>query len=244
MEQIANLRKVRNDITRFMMTYKFALDELETKVEILIKEFQLLHDYNPIEHTKSRIKTPESILRKLKRKGVEVSLSSIKKHVKDIAGMRIICSFRSDIYRLSHMLQKQRDLTVLEVQDYIKNPKPNGYQSLHLLVEVPVYMSDREERVCAEIQIRTIAMDFWASLEHKIYYKYKKAVPPYLLQELKAAADSVTALDQKMEWLHNEISNTKDVSEEEEEGLYKLTINDQQIYLPTALRELFTTIDK
>ncbi|MGI6332473.1 MAG: GTP pyrophosphokinase [Zhaonellaceae bacterium] len=223
-----------------MMTYKFALDELETKVEILIKEFQLLHDYNPIEHTKSRIKTPESILRKLKRKGVEVSLSSIKKHVKDIAGMRIICSFRSDIYRLSHMLQKQRDLTVLEVQDYIKNPKPNGYQSLHLLVEVPVYMSDREERVCAEIQIRTIAMDFWASLEHKIYYKYKKAVPPYLLQELKAAADSVTALDQKMEWLHNEISNTKDVSEEEEEGLYKLTINDQQIYLPTALRELFT----
>jgi putative GTP pyrophosphokinase len=240
LEQIANLRKVRNDITRFMMTYKFALDELETKVEILIKEFQLLHDYNPIEHTKSRIKTPESILRKLKRKGVEVSLSSIKKHVKDIAGMRIICSFRSDIYRLSHMLQKQRDLTVLEVQDYIKNPKPNGYQSLHLLVEVPVYMSDREERVCAEIQIRTIAMDFWASLEHKIYYKYKKAVPPYLLQELKAAADSVTALDQKMEWLHNEISNTKDVSEEEEEGLYKLTINDQQIYLPTALRELFT----
>ncbi len=171
---------------------------------------------------------------------MEVSLSSIKKHVKDIAGMRIICSFRSDIYRLSHMLQKQRDLTVLEVQDYIKNPKPNGYQSLHLLVEVPVYMSDREERVCAEIQIRTIAMDFWASLEHKIYYKYKKAVPPYLLQELKAAADSVTALDQKMEWLHNEISNTKDVSEEEEEGLYKLTINDQQIYLPTALRELFT----
>jgi len=223
-----------------MMTYKFALDELETKVEILIKEFQLLHDYNPIEHTKSRIKTPESILRKLKRKGVEVSLSSIKKHVKDIAGMRIICSFRSDIYRLSHMLQKQRDLTVLEVQDYIKNPKPNGYQSLHLLVEVPVYMSDREERVCAEIQIRTIAMDFWASLEHKIYYKYKKDVPPYLLEELKAAADSVTALDQKMEWLHNEISNTKDVSEEEEEGLYKLTINDQQIYLPTALRELFT----
>jgi len=240
LEQIANLRKVRNDITRFMMTYKFALDELETKVEILIKEFQLLHDYNPIEHTKSRIKTPESILRKLKMKGVEVSLANIKKYVKDIAGMRIICSFRSDIYRLGHMLQKHKDLTVLEVQDYIKNPKPNGYQSLHLLVEVPVYMSDREERVCAEIQIRTIAMDFWASLEHKIYYKYKKAVPPYLLQELKAAADSVTALDQKMEWLHNEISNTKDVSEEEEEGLYKLTINDQQIYLPTALRELFT----
>ena len=235
MEQIANLRKVRNDITRFMMTYKFALDELETKVEILIKEFQLLHDYNPIEHTKSRIKTPESILRKLKRKGVEVSLSSIKKHVKDIAGMRIICSFRSDIYRLSHMLQKQRDLTVLEVQDYIKNPKPNGYQSLHLLVEVPVYMSDREERVCAEIQIRTIAMDFWA-LGIKFIISIKD-VPPYLLENLKLLR---CALDQKMEWLHNEISNTKDVSEEEEEGLYKLTINDQQIYLPTALRELFT----
>jgi len=209
LEQISDLRKVKNELTRFIMLYKFALDELETKIAILIQEFQLLHDYNPIEHTKSRIKKPESILRKLKRKGVPISLASIKEHVKDMAGMRIICSFISDIYRISDMLQNQRDITVLEVQDYIKNPKPNGYQSLHLLVEIPVFMSDCEERVCVEVQIRTMAMDFWASLEHKIYYKYKKEVPSYLLQELKTAADTVTALDQKMELIHNEIKKVK-----------------------------------
>jgi putative GTP pyrophosphokinase len=240
--QVDDLRRVKNELTRFVMTYKFALDELETKIKILSDEFQLLHDYNPIEHTKSRIKQPESILRKLNRKGVEISLDNIKEHVKDIAGMRIICSFISDIYRISDMLQRQRDLTVIEVQDYINNPKPNGYQSLHLLVEIPVFMSDREERVCTEIQIRTIAMDFWASLEHKIYYKYKKAVPSYLLQELKAAADSVRALDQKMEWLHNEINSMKEDQEDEEErDPTQLIINDQRFYLPSALRNLFNS---
>lgn len=241
MEQISDLRKVKNDLTRFIMVYKFALDELETKIEILIEEFQLLHDYNPIEHTKSRVKRPESILRKLKRKGLQISLANIKEHVKDMAGMRIICSFISDIYRISDMLQKQRDITVLEIQDYIKNPKPNGYQSLHLLVEIPVFMSDREERVCVEIQIRTMAMDFWASLEHKIYYKYKKVVPSNLLQELKAAADTVTALDQKMELIHNEIKKVKAAEEENEEGPHQLIINNQLFYLPAALRAIFST---
>lgn len=231
------------------MVYKFALDELKTRLEILKEEFQLFHEYNPIEHTKYRLKTPESIINKLHRKGVSLSLANIKKHVKDIAGMRITCSFLSDIYRIYEMLQNQRDLTILEVKDYIKNPKPNGYQSLHLLVEVPVFMSDREERVCVEIQIRTIAMDFWASLEHKIFYKYdsnNKAVPINLYQELKQAAATVMDLDQQMERLHNQIRNIKDEQkglkeEEMEKELTSLVISNQRYTFPAALLDLINS---
>lgn len=240
------LKKLKNKITRFLMVYKFALDELKTRLEILKEEFQLFHEYNPIEHTKYRLKTPESIINKLNRKGVSLSLANIKKHVKDIAGMRITCSFISDIYRIYEMLKNQRDLTILEVKDYIKNPKPNGYQSLHLLVEVPVFMSDGEKRVCVEIQIRTIAMDFWASLEHKIFYKYdsnNKAVPINLYQELKQAAAMVMELDQRMERLHNQIRNIKDEqkelkAEEMEKELTSLVISNQRYTFPSALLEL------
>src|SRR5690606_16916110 len=123
------------------------------------------------------LKSPESIMNKMIRRGCPFSLQAIRDNIKDIAGMRITCSFVSDIYRISKMLQRQDDLKVLEKKDYIQNPKPNGYRSLHLLVEVPVFLSDRVEQVCVEVQIRTIAMDFWASLEHKIFYKYNKSVP-------------------------------------------------------------------
>jgi putative GTP pyrophosphokinase len=215
------------------------LDEIETKIEILKEEFQLLHDYNPIEHTKSRVKSPESILKKLYRKGGEISFDGIRKSIKDIAGLRITCSFISDIYRIRDMLQNQRDLNVLEVKDYIEHPKPNGYQSLHMLVEVPVFMSDREEHVCVEIQIRTIAMDFWASLEHKIYYKYNESVPPHLLRELKEAADTANALDRKMERLHHEIKAIKEERlEESAHEAGKLIINNQEFALPAALVNL------
>ena len=152
-----------------MMKYKFALQEVETKIEILQEEFQLLHDYNPIEHTKSRLKSPESIMKKLLRKGGAGSLADIKDNIKDIAGIRITCSFISDIYRISEMLQSQTDLNILSVKDYIQNPKPNGYKSLHILAEVPVFMSDREEAICVEIQIRTIAMDFWPAWSIKSF---------------------------------------------------------------------------
>lgn len=123
-----------------MMMYKFALDSLETKIEILKEEFQFLHDYNPIEHTKSRLKSPESILNKIYRKRCDLSFASIRDKIKDIAGLRITCSFVTDIYRINEMLQNQSDLTIVETKDYIKFPKPNGYQSLHLIVEVPVYV--------------------------------------------------------------------------------------------------------
>jgi putative GTP pyrophosphokinase len=240
--QIERLKKFKNELTRFMMLYKFALNEMETKLEILREEFRLLHDYNPIEHTASRLKSPESILKKIYRKEEELTFSGIRRNVKDIAGIRITCSFISDIYRISDMLAQQRDITVLGVKDYIQNPKPNGYQSLHLLIEVPVFMSDREEQVPVEIQIRTIAMDFWASLEHKIYYKYDAEVPEHLLTELKEAADSASALDKKMERLHNEIAVIKEERIEElEEEAQRLDINNQQFPIPAALLELIDT---
>ncbi|WP_240703043.1 GTP pyrophosphokinase [Cohnella luojiensis] len=222
-----------------MMMYKFALDSLETKMDILKEEFQFLHDYNPIEHTKSRLKSPESILSKINRKGCDISFPSIKSHIKDIAGLRITCSFVTDIYRISEMLRSQSDLTIVETKDYIKKPKPNGYQSLHMIVEVPVYMSDRHENVCVEVQIRTIAMDFWASLEHKIYYKYTEGVPPRLLQELKEAADSAAALDKQMERLHNEISEIKENKDNAAAaGTKRIIIRDQEFQIPAALLEL------
>ncbi|BBI34455.1 GTP pyrophosphokinase [Cohnella abietis] len=239
MVQLEQFKRFKEEITRFMMMYKFALDSLETKIDILKEEFQFLHDYNPIEHTNSRLKTPESILNKVFRKQCDISFSSIRSNIKDIAGLRITCSFVSDIYRISEMLRSQSDLNIIETKDYIKQPKPNGYQSLHLLVEVPVYMSDRHENVCVEVQIRTIAMDFWASLEHKIFYKYKQTVPLRLLQELKEAADSAAALDRQMERLHKEIAEIKENQEEEEIGSTKrIVIRNQEFQLPAALMEL------
>lgn len=241
-QQLEELKVMRTEITRFMMKYKFALDEIETKIEILKEEFQSLHDYCPIEHTKSRLKSPESILKKLYRKGKEISLESIEEHIKDIAGLRITCSFISDIYRVSDMLLSQSDLRILNVKDYIKNPKPNGYQSLHLLVEVPVFLSDRVEKVCVEVQIRTIAMDFWASLEHKIFYKYNQFVPERLLHELKAAADTANALDHQMERLHREIKVIKDAQQDDSllEELKSIQISNHQFKLPAGLLEVLT----
>ncbi|AIQ68375.1 GTP pyrophosphokinase [Paenibacillus graminis] len=238
-DQIEKFKQLKYDLTRFMMIYKFALEEIETKIEILKQEFQMLHDYSPIEHTKSRIKSPESIMNKMLRKNSELSLPAIKASIKDIAGLRITCSFISDIYQVSAMLQKQDDLKVLGVKDYIKNPKPNGYQSLHLLVEVPVFLSDCQEHVCVEVQIRTIAMDFWASLEHKIFYKYSQSVPEHLTRELKNAADKAYELDLQMERLHREIKEIKDAQgDDSDEELRRIIINNQQFNLPANFIKL------
>ncbi|MBP3039930.1 GTP pyrophosphokinase family protein [Bacillaceae bacterium Marseille-Q3522] len=230
------MKALKRELTRFMMAYKFALDEMNTKINILKDEFSYMHDYNPIEHVNSRIKSPESILKKINKKGCEMSLSSIRRNIKDIAGIRITCSFLSDIYVLSEMLKKQKDIKLIESKDYIKFPKPNGYQSLHLILQIPVFMSDREQLVNVEVQIRTIAMDFWASLEHKIYYKYKKEVPQKLLAELKEAATVAAGLDQKMEKLNKEIKTYKDKDEKDEE-LYHLTINNNHVPVPSTLLE-------
>ena len=181
-----------------MFLYNAALKEVGTKLEILNDEFQHVHQYNPIEHIKTRIKTPESIVKKLKRNGYETSIENMVKHVNDIAGVRLICSFTSDIYRLAEMIGNQNDLKVLSIKDYIKNPKKSGYKSYHLLVSVPVFLSDSVVETKVEIQIRTIAMDFWASLEHKIYYKFEGHAPEYISHNLKECADMIATLDDRM----------------------------------------------
>lgn len=196
----------RDDFARLLMSYKFGLDEVMTKVNILKEEFTYIHDYSPIEHVRSRVKSPESILKKAHRKNCPLTVEHIKASISDIAGIRITCSFVEDTYVIRDLLVAQDDITVIQVKDYIASPKANGYQSLHLIVEIPVFMSDRVEPVRVEIQIRTVAMDFWASVEHKIYYKYDGAVPESLLAELKEAADAVTRLDNKMERLYGEVA--------------------------------------
>lgn len=236
--QLEQFKQLRNVLTRFMMMYKFALQELETKIDILQEEFQMLHDYNPIEHTKSRVKSPESIMSKLSRKGGVASLDEIRERVKDIAGIRITCSFVTDIYRISRMLQNQNDLEVVSIKDYIKNPKPNGYKSLHLLLKVPVFMSDRQESVYVEVQIRTIAMDFWASLEHKIFYKFNGTVPQRLLDELKEAAEAATELDAKMERLHSEVNEIK--NEQASDHVWESGLLGESLKLPAPLLALFS----
>ena len=181
-----------------MFLYSSALKEINVKIEILNNEFVHIHNYTPIEHVKSRLKSAESIVKKMKRHHYEVNVSNMTEKLSDIAGIRIICSFTSDIYQIADMISRQSDVTVLYVKDYIRNPKPNGYKSYHMVVTIPVYLSDGPVETKVEIQIRTVAMDFWASLEHKIYYKFEGEGPAYLQQELKACADMVDMLDAKM----------------------------------------------
>ena len=199
-----------------MFLYNAALKEVETKLEILNDEFQHVHQYNPIEHIKTRIKTPESIVKKLKRYGYETSVENMVKHINDIAGVRLICSFTSDIYRLASMIGNQSDLKVIAIKDYIKNPKDSGYKSFHMLVSVPVFLSDSVVQTKVEIQIRTIAMDFWASLEHKIYYKFEGHAPAYISEDLKSCAEMVAQLDDRMLSLNEAIQECLETSEEKE----------------------------
>lgn len=188
-----------------MFLYSSALKEINVKIEILNNEFVHIYNYTPIEHVKSRLKTAESIVRKMKRHNYDVTISNMTEKLSDIAGIRIICSFTSDIYQIADMISRQRDVTVLYVKDYIKNPKPNGYKSYHMVITIPVYLSDGPVETKVEVQIRTVAMDFWASLEHKIYYKFEGEGPAYLQQELKACADMVDMLDAKMYSLNQDI---------------------------------------
>ena len=208
-----------------MFLYDSALKEINTKIEILNNEFVHIYNYNPIEHIKSRLKTPDSIVKKLKRYGFEVTIDNMVEKLSDIAGIRIICSFTSDIYQIAEMITKQSDVTVLYVKDYIKNPKPNGYKSYHMVVTIPVYLIDGVRNVKVEIQIRTIAMDFWASLEHKIAYKFEGNAPDYLEAELKACADVVDMLDAKMFSLNHAIMEIGERQRKEEERRIQLEEN-------------------
>src|SRR6056297_2020513 len=198
--------------------HESAIEEVNTKLKILNNEFKIIHDHNPIEHIKTRVKKPDSIIEKLERKGYEVNIENAKNKINDIAGIRIICSFTDDIYKILEMIKGQDDIEVLKVKDYIKNPKENGYRSLHLLIQLPIFLSSQARMTKVEIQIRTIAMDFWASLEHKIYYKHRVEDPPKVLtDELKKAAETVATLDSHMESIHKnmqkyEITDTENLS--------------------------------
>lgn len=188
------------------LIYNAALRQVQTKMEILNEEFQHVHQYNPIEHIKARIKSPESIVKKLRRHGLESTIENMVNHINDIAGVRIICSFTSDIYRVADMIRNQKDIKVVAVKDYITYPKTSGYRSYHMIVTVPVYLSDRIVDTKVEIQIRTVAMDFWASLEHKIHYKFEGDAPSHIRTELVECARMVADLDARMLMLNDEIT--------------------------------------
>ena len=203
-----NILKAEDQVDRWeatMFLYESALKQMTMKAEMLNDEFVCRYRYNPIEHIKSRLKTADSIVRKLKQDGYEVTIDNMNTRLSDIAGVRIICSFTSDIYQIADVLERQEDVTVLYVKDYIKHPKPNGYKSYHMVVSVPVYLTDGRRDVKVEVQIRSVAMDFWASLEHKIAYKFEGDAPEALLRDLKSCADMVDMLDNKMYSLNKAI---------------------------------------
>ena len=188
-----------------MMQYRCALMEVETKLNVLNAEFTMKNNRNPFESIKSRIKTPKSILEKLQRKGFEISVKGIEENLADVAGIRVICSFPDDIYATAKMLTDQDDIRVIQVKDYIINPKPNGYRSLHLILEVPIFLSNEKKNMKVEVQFRTIAMDFWASLEHKLKYKKNIENAEEISKELQRCAEASSQLDLRMQALRDRI---------------------------------------
>ncbi len=192
-----------------MLLYRAAIRELDTKIQILNEEFKQTHQYNPIEYVKSRVKSPESIVKKLDRYGYDDNIENMVTYCNDIAGMRIVCSFTSDIYHIADMIGRQNDITVISIKDYLRNPKESGYKSYHMLVTIPIFLSDKVVDTKVEIQIRTIAMDFWASLEHKIYYKFEGNAPDYISRDLRECSGIVSMLDAKMLSLNEAIMQAK-----------------------------------
>lgn len=198
---MARMMGTLEKLKRLMSYYRCAIMEIETKFRVLDEQFSLRHERNPIDTIKSRLKSPESILEKLNRRGYPKTLSSVESNLTDIAGVRVICSFKDDIYMLADCLLKQDDVKLIAAKDYIKNPKPNGYRSLHLIVETPIYLQDGKRQMKAEVQLRTIAMEFWANLEHKL--RYKKNLPPELAaataKRLYDCAERSALLDDEMQ---------------------------------------------
>ena len=187
-----------------MMTYFAAMREVQTKLEILNGEFQVIKRRNPIEMIKVRLKKMDSIMQKLNRYGLTKTLDNIKQ-INDIAGVRVICTYFDDIYELANMLVKQDDVVLVQIKDYIKKPKANGYRSLHLVVEIPVYFSTTKRMMRVEVQIRTIAMDFWASLEHDMKYKNSVEIDQKLKEELKLCAEVIADTDKRMQKIKDEL---------------------------------------
>ena len=206
-EGFNQMKEMFNDFQEFMMMYNCAIREVRTKFEVLNDDFSVAYKRNPIEMIKSRIKKPMSIMEKLKRRNYPLTMESILENLNDVAGVRVICSFIDDIYEVADMFANQDDIKVIEIKDYIKNPKPNGYRSYHMIVEVPVFFAHRKQSMRVEVQLRTIAMDFWASLEHKMKYKKDITDAEKLELELKECADIIASTDEKMQSINKKLSN-------------------------------------
>ncbi len=201
-----NILTNEREVSELMLKYNFALQLLETQFNILIKEFEFKNKYNPVEHMKSRLKTEKSIIDKLNKKGYEVTTKNMISHVHDIIGIRIVCSFLDDVYDIVDIIKSSKQFKIKEEKDYIKNPKTTGYMSYHLIVLVPIYLNETVEHVEAEIQIRTSAMDFWASIDHKVQYKFPSEIPEEVKKEMYNCSLDIRKLDEKMQQL-NEFVN-------------------------------------
>ncbi len=204
-DELHVFRHQEDELTKMMMIYNCAIRRVKTKFQVLNDELSITRQRNPIEFIKSRIKQPKSISSKLKRKGLPVTVESVMKNLSDVAGIRVICAFIDDIYKVADMFTAQDDIELIKRKDYIKHPKMNGYRSLHLIVEVPVFFSDHKEEVRVEVQIRTIAMDFWASLEHQLKYKKDIDDAENIIYELRACADVINRTDYHMQSLRDRI---------------------------------------
>ena len=203
--------KYSSGYQELMAYYRCAMMSVETKFNVLNEELSLRYDRNPIEAVRTRMKSPESIVEKIRRRGFPLTVESIEENIHDIAGVRVICAFPSDIYKLSEMFLRQDDITLLERKDYFENPKPNGYRSLHLVVTTPIFLHDSKRQMKVEVQFRTISMDWWASLEHKIRYKKDLVLSEEIDRELLSCAEISAELDRRMETLHQTVEKLQTV---------------------------------
>lgn len=208
-EKLAKLLLQENQFRILMAYYRSALMEIETKFKVLNENLSITHDRNPIETIKCRLKDPKSIVEKLWRKNLNFSLESIESEITDIAGIRVICAFPEDVYLLAEYLLRQDDIKLVRIKDYIQQPKESGYRSLHLIVQVPIYLANEKRMMNVEIQLRTIAMDFWASLEHKMKYKRHLEDAEEIAEELKACAQAIESLDNAMQSIRNRIERSE-----------------------------------
>ena len=215
-ENAEALQKFAYPFMELMMHYRCAIREVETKLHVLNDEFSMQYNRNPIESIKSRVKSPASIIEKIRRKGLSLDIHSIEGNLNDIAGIRVICSFPEDIYAVADMLKKQDDIIVVKEKDYILHPKENGYRSYHMILDIPIFLSTGKKHMKVEVQLRTIAMDFWASLEHKLRYKKNIANAEEISKELKKCADSISIIDQRMQQIRGMIEPSEDVKELED----------------------------
>ena len=213
----AEYKEMLNAYGKVQYLYEAGINFVRGRLEALNNEFRVRHSHNPIHHIQSRVKTPQSISRKLKKSGIPVSMTNAKKNLRDIAGVRVVCCYVEDIFTVAQLLTEQDDVQLIEEKNYIKHPKENGYRSLHLVIDVPVYLSAGKVYIPVEVQIRTVAMDFWASLEHNLRYKAEDEVPPFIVDELKKCADVITETDARMEQIYHAMRLLHDSAQDDSE---------------------------